>query len=346
MPSELKNYYDILGLDFFESNAGNIKNSYRKATEKFHPNSYSSPDLKIRLVEINEAFLVLSDPYSKKLYDAALSADSNVDLEKLDCIIKDNRERASFFVDSYFNGTQKKKKSVWKIIGIILLSFFVLGSIGRIIVATRDNTINTPNSYNSNYTSAKKLGNYNPPANWTYYKIDDSFSLYVPPTLELRTEYDRYTHFLSEHHIAVSNADAVFQQKNLSTMSKDGFSTYCRILAERYYVGPDNAERHNESPSLISDDYRELRSIADAELGPWTYIQTPRYEWIDINGTKAIDISYSREGTKGEVICHIYLFFNYDEIAKIITSYRQVDKNVWASDINNVIRTFKWSNPK
>lgn len=117
-------------------------------------------------------------------------------------------------------------------------------------------------------------------------------------------------------------------------------------MAEGYYVGADNVEHHSESPQLTTEDYAELRSIADAELGPWSYITTPKYEWISINGTKGIDISYSRQGIEGEVICHIYLFFNYDEFVKIITSYRKVDEQTWKRDIEDVVKTFKWINPK
>lgn len=339
---QLKNYYGILNLDFFESNQNTIRNSYRKLTEKFHPNNYTGEDLKDRLIEINEAFLVLSDSLTKKIYDSALSADANCDFATLNNQINEKRNKAEAFILSYFSGTQKKKASFWKIVGIILLVLFTIGTIGR-IVATCSQQIRT----NEPITSASTtLQRYTPPSDWTYYKIDDAFSLYIPPTLEIRSEYDRYTQFLSNHHLAISNADVVFQQKDLGEMSNKAFSTYCRVMAERYYVGADNVEHHFESPQLTTEDYAELRSIADAELGPWSYITTPKYEWISINGTKGIDISYSRQGTEGEVICHIYLFFNYDEFVKIITSYRKVDEQTWKRDIEDVVKTFKWVNPK
>lgn len=139
---QLKNYYGILNLDFFESNQNTIKNSYRKLTEKFHPNNYTGEDLKDRLIEINEAFLVLSDSLTKKIYDSALSADANCDFATLNNQINEKRNKAEAFILSYFSGTQKKKASFWKIVGIILLVLFTIGTIGR-IVATCSQQIRT-----------------------------------------------------------------------------------------------------------------------------------------------------------------------------------------------------------
>jgi hypothetical protein len=81
-------------------------------------------------------------------------------------------------------------------------------------------------------------------------------------------------------------------------------------------------------------------------LDVWTYASTPTYKWININGTKGIDISYSRNGVEGVVICHIYLFFNYDELAKIVTAYRKVDEDRWKQDVDNIIKTFEWNTLK
>lgn len=350
MPDSLKNYYSILGLDFFESKQSAIKSAYQDVTQKYRPGQYSGEDIRERLIEVNEAFLVLSDSKTKKLYDSALSAEPDVDYDILTGLIKAKRYRAEAFISSYFNGTQKKKKSVWKIIGIILLCFLILGTIGRILsailISTQTDSHNSSTPAYNYYSPSKTLGKYNAPSDWNNYKINNAFSISVPPTLELRQDYDIYSQFIRDHFFTISNADAVFQQRDLKSMTKDALSNYCRIMASQYYLGADEVEHHYESPQLGSEDYNALRNIADSELGPWSYIKTPTYQWIDINETKAVDISYTREGAEGEVICHIYLFFNYDEMAKIITAYRKSDQSQWETDVNNVIRTFKWVNTK
>lgn len=342
MSEQLKNYYSILELGLFESSQNAIKNSYLKVTQKYHPSCYFGADLPYRLIDINEAFLVLSDYKAKGLYDRALSAKGDIDYTELDNIIKIKRAKAELFISNYFNGTQKKKTSVGKSIGIALLVMMIIGTLGRIASECKRQY----ESVHPQTAEAITLPSFTTPPNWNKYNLYDKLSLSVPPSMELRSDYDKYTKFLNEHNFAVSNSDLVFQQRDLSNMTEDAFNTYCRVLVAYYYVGADNATHSYESLKLNEEDYRSCRSIADEEIKPWSYISYPKYEWIDIQGTKAIDIKYSREGTDGEVICHIYLFFNYDEFAKIVTAYRKVNEDTWENDINNVIKTFKWTNPK
>ncbi len=89
-----------------------------------------------------------------------------------------------------------------------------------------------------------------------------------------------------------------------------------------------------------------MREVADAELGDWTYVKTPTYDWVDIGGSKAIRIRYTRTGVKGTVACTIYIFPNYDEMAKIVTAYRVNDESMWKTAVDNAVSTFKWKQPK
>lgn len=335
----LKNYYSILALDFFESNQDAIKKAYQKATEVHHPNSYIGEDIKEQLTDINEAFLILSNKHSKQLYDQALSTTGIYDTGELDNLISTANTKSKTFVESYFNGTQKRKKKGCTA-GAIFCAIFLFAVLGGVIKnCARAVSENKP-------AQATKIEKFVVPNSWTEYTIDNSFSLSIPPTLELRSDLDEYTKFISNKHLSLSNADAVFQQRDLSNMDKDALDTYCIVLAMRAYVGADEVEHYYESPQLQSSDYAELRDIADAEIEPWTYITTPTYEWIDINGIKGIDISYTRNGEKGPVICHIYLFFNYDELVKIVTAYRKIDEDKWKTQIGDIIKTFAWNHLK
>ncbi len=241
--ADLINYYAALDLPLFTAKADTIRDFYLRATEKFHPRSYSGSDIKDRLVAINEAFLMLSDGDAKRLYDAALSVAGECDLSTLEPHIHAKRAKARAFVESYFAGTQKKKRSVWKVVGIVLLVLCAISVVGRILASV----IPGP---------TEKISVYTPPSNWTHYTIDRAFTIAVPPTLELRTEYDRYTRTISDYRLDISNADAVFQQRGLSDMDGEAFDTYCRIIAERYYVGADHVEHHNEAARMSSQDYR------------------------------------------------------------------------------------------
>jgi len=63
-----RDYYEILGVNRSASQE-EIKSSFRNLARKFHPDVNSSPDAEERFKEINEAFMVLSDPEKRSVYD-------------------------------------------------------------------------------------------------------------------------------------------------------------------------------------------------------------------------------------------------------------------------------------
>jgi molecular chaperone DnaJ len=64
-----RDYYEILEL---ERGAGDedIKRSFRKLAQQWHPDVNTDPDADARFKEINEAYQVLSDPQRRQQYDA------------------------------------------------------------------------------------------------------------------------------------------------------------------------------------------------------------------------------------------------------------------------------------
>ena len=164
--------------------------------------------------------------------------------------------------------------------------------------------------------------------------------------MELRHDFDDYTQWVSNNIGALNSADAVFQQKGLSDMSNDAYQTYARVLIQHFTFSPGDVEHHYESPGLTTKDYRNLREMVDEAIKPYTYVDYPTWRWIDIGGTKAIEGTYKRNGDKGPVKCKFYLLSNYGEMAKIIVTFREKDDDRWESDLNNVIRTFKWDTPR
>ena len=63
-----RDYYEILGL---ERNASDeeIKRSFRKLAQQWHPDVNTDPEADARFKEINEAYQVLSDPQRRQSYD-------------------------------------------------------------------------------------------------------------------------------------------------------------------------------------------------------------------------------------------------------------------------------------
>lgn len=293
-----------------------------------------SKDVTNQLIEVNEAFLVLSDKELKRKYDYSLSSNSQ-DTTLLSGISLKHERAVQFVSEKLANAPKKKNK--WP---AILCGFFLLSALGMV---SRTCT----QAYRQEKSShAEIVESYIIPSNWSEYKIAGAMTISVPNTLELRKDYDDYTQWMSNNIGVLSSAVAVFQQKNLSEMSEDAYQTYARVLIQHYSFSPADVEHHYESPGLTTEDFRNLREMVDEEIKPYTYVDIPTWRWIDINGIKAIEGSYRRNGEDGPVRCKIYLLSNYEEMVKMIISYRESDSYLWKSDLENVIKTFKWNHQK
>ncbi|MBD5201181.1 MAG: hypothetical protein HDS85_03935 [Bacteroidales bacterium] len=331
----MKNYYNILGLSSYEDSQDVILAKYKEITARLR-SQVLSKDLKNQLIEVNEAFLVLSDKELKKKYDYSLSSNSQ-DNTLLSSISLKHDRAIQFVSDKLDNVPKKRKRNKWP---AIICGFFLLSALGTVSRTCTQVYRQEKSSH------AEIVETFITPSDWSEYKIADAMTISVPNTMELRKDYDDYTQWMSNNIGVLSSTDAVFQQKNLSEMSEDAYQTYARVLIQHYSFSPADVEHHYESPGLTSEDYRNLREMVDEEIKPYTYIYTPTWRWIDINGTKAIEGSYRRNGENGPVKCKFYLLSNYDEMAKIIITFREADGDIWSSDFQNIICTFKWNSPK
>lgn len=330
----MKNYYEILGLSSFEDSQDVILRKYKEITAKFR-SQILKKDMSGQLITVNEAFLVLSDEELKKKYDYALNC--NLDNDELMVQLDEKRQKAEQFINEKLtNVPKKKKKNIWP---AIICGFFLLSALCTISRTCSQLYIQEKSSH------AENVGAFSTPEDWNEYTIDDAFSISIPNTMELRSDYDDYTQWINNIGL-LSSADAVFQQAQLSSMSPKAYDTYARVLIQYYSFSPGEVEHHYESPGLTTEDYRYLREMVDDEIIPYTYVNSPTWRWIDIDGNKAIEGSYRRNGDDGPVSCKFYLLSNYSEMAKIIVAYRVKDSELWENDLNNVIRTFKWNTPR
>jgi len=64
----IKNHYNTLEINRYAS-IEEIKKAYRRLSLKWHPDINNSPDAHDRFIEINEAYLILSDLEAKQKYD-------------------------------------------------------------------------------------------------------------------------------------------------------------------------------------------------------------------------------------------------------------------------------------
>jgi molecular chaperone DnaJ len=63
-----RDYYDILGVPR-DASDDDVKRSFRKLAQQWHPDVNTSPEADSRFKELNEAYQVLSDPQRRQAYD-------------------------------------------------------------------------------------------------------------------------------------------------------------------------------------------------------------------------------------------------------------------------------------
>ncbi len=193
------------------------------------------------------------------------------------------------------------------------------------------------------------LGRFPVSETWNTHNLYSAFSISVPNTIEKSNSGDRYSRQLNNMGLQRNNGIVIFQQKTLNRRSMaNADEHYCRILV--------NYERANMGDLLHSYE----TDVIDADTRAWLLenvqsnldysqqlLSTPSYQWVDIDGTKAIRVKYRRSGNDGNTTaCAMYYLFNYDEMAFVMTAYREQESDLWQTDMENVIRTFKWSHSK
>jgi len=72
LSNNLPNYYEILQIQKNTSQA-EIKKQYRHLAKKWHPDRKKSPDAERKMMQINMAYEVLSNPKRRKMYDQYFS---------------------------------------------------------------------------------------------------------------------------------------------------------------------------------------------------------------------------------------------------------------------------------
>lgn len=191
--------------------------------------------------------------------------------------------------------------------------------------------------------------------NWPTYEFNSAFTIKVPETMELRSQYDKYTRItkknleILKYDVDMNDDAIVFQQKGLSSMNDDSFDTYSRVLISYFQLDLNQLVEHNWESHIMDDEMIEIVNyIFENDINGCVISKEPTYNCISINdsGSKAITITYEREGNDGPVSCHGYILCNYDEMIKMMVSYRIKDSSIWKSDCEQIINTFNWVNPK
>ena len=178
----MKNYYNILGLSSYEDSQDVILAKYKEITARLR-SQVLSKDVKNQLIEVNEAFLVLSDKELKKKYDYSFSSNSQDTTLQSSISLKHDRA-VQFVSEKLDNAPKKRKKNKWP---AIICGFFLLSAIGTVSRTCTQAYVQEKSSH------AEIVETFNTPSDWSEYKIAGAMTISVPNTMELRKDYDDYT---------------------------------------------------------------------------------------------------------------------------------------------------------
>ncbi|GEM_PF-978785 len=352
----MTNYYDTLGLPDYENSQEAIKQAYKRGTQRLSEVAAGNSDVAAQLIRLNEAYLVLSDVDLKQHYDYCLRY--NLPSTYLEQAIEARRKRAKAFIESKLSTPPpfRKKRSmstpvkvlivvgaVWAALlqCAILIAFFCGIADGNADVAAQE----SPQGEQSS-ASAVELGSYVPDGDWNRYELDNAFSISIPGTMELMPTYESFATSMGSNFTAIDYNEAVFRRGRRFMSANNGHDTYCCVAIFHASLSPGDGESHDQAPDIIPYIKDNMHALIENEVPPYSLIEQPSYRWVDIAGTKAIEASYSRTGDDGPTTCRLYLLQNYDEIAKVVVAYREKDADLWKADLDKVISTFEWNNPK
>lgn len=377
-----KDYYQILGISP-EASKQDIKQAYRTMSLKWHPDKNPGVDVTSMMQDINEAYKILNDDLSRARYDkeyrdfnkqreycqmstqttqsGSWNYDYDVHDEDLKNDINNARAYAKDLVDEFLKSLKETSKvaakGAWEGAKYYVYGAIILSILGLCIRACMETQYNHKYSYDDVQSEQSLVKSSIPgsepvaafeefqtPNTWMkYYLANQAFSLSVPPSVELRHEYDKYVKRLQALGLSCNTEDVVFQQKNLASNSQEALSRYCRIMIQHNKGNTGDFPSDSETFPLDNETRNELRGIVENELPPFKMIGEPSYKWISIKSAKAIEISYRRTGANNNTTaCRMYLLFNTNEMVKAIVSYREQESNIWLPDLTNIIKTFRW----
>lgn len=361
-----KDYYYILDVRQ-QASMQELKSAYRTKSLKWHPDRNRGFDVTLKMQDINEAYAILKDITKRKRYDEEYNLylktfkgkdktqivnedSSETQYEMQDDVLKEDiytaREFAKNIVAEFFKSLKEVSKTAakgaWEGSKAYIYLGVFLTLIGLIIAVF----IRLDPPVDNGSLQAYSMPTFYTPKSWTHYTFyNNAFSIAVPPIVELRKEGDMYTKTRKDLGILDNSDIVVFQQKNLSTNSVEAHSRYCRILIQYALGNPGDFLRSDETEVIDSQLKSFLRSLVTTELGRALLINEPSYQWVCVNDIKVLETRYIRSGNNNNnTSVAIYLLFNYEEMVKMIVSYRVQEKHLWLPDLKNVIKTFQWIN--
>lgn len=179
------------------------------------------------------------------------------------------------------------------------------------------------------------------------YTINDMFTISVDSKLELRDKKGLYEQKTKNNNLPVTSDEViVFQQTGLNNDTKAAYQKYARIMIQTEISNEGDYSYYDGSHELSDNDVEYFNRLAYQELAPQMHmtIKPSTKGFFFDNENYCIMTSYQRSGAYGNVDVCIYYFFNDNQSAKVLCSYKDSEKTYWQKVMEDAVESFKWIN--
>lgn len=190
---------------------------------------------------------------------------------------------------------------------------------------------------------------------WELVSIPKCCQFQIPPTMEMQAgAYKRYSETLQRLVLeAKSEKRVVAQQKGLNRLRPEAREVYARVIVETDSAEKGEYVKLNTPLGLSSSDLRSIdRELQEGikNLGLTAPFKSELLSWqqakvATLAGVPCVTYGYSRTAAikgKRPVTARVYLVFNYDCLHTITVSYREDESELWATDLDRVLGSFKF----
>lgn len=336
----MKDYYKILKLHPFEKDQEVILKSYKERNFEILNSNLIKDQIKIRLLDINEAYLVLSNSDIKRVYDNSLT--TNVWNENVKDLIYNCRAQAEQFVRSKEEELPQRAKSKrWKLISrwigggllALLVIAFLVGFFIKVFPPTSA-TIPIP---------VEEIKVAPIPSSWIEYDNRD-FKLSLPPFFEKQVleinslNQNKNISKGSTFFIANDNLDIRYREDVALLVHYDNFTSE-EGVGVKYNEHLDFTEEEKVEVIRV---FKESMFESSGNIGEITFGD---FLWVKFDNTYALSIPCMWDLGEKRFEFKLYFLYNWKSVFMFCFIYPEDIPNDIKNEFMQIVTSFKWNNP-
>lgn len=184
-------------------------------------------------------------------------------------------------------------------------------------------------------------------ADWELVTIPDIGTMRIPPSMEVQSEEYRA---MKEELTGTSSDTFIVQQHGLNEDLPEAQDTYARIMVSCTQGNPGDYREADFDPANFSesdvdelDVYFERETRTQLANGGIEIIDWYPLEFLRLNGTTCLHMSYSRAGEDSETTrVNVYAFPRNDRLVRVTISYRASEAGMWSDDLELALSTLEF----